>query len=73
MGDRFVSSAGTGKNCALSMRLPNSSPVLGKNLAPMGSEILSSTGACVWKPPNAFSDSSSVLDEFQSANRGKST
>ena len=67
-GGRFLSSAGTGKNCALSMRLPNSSPVLDKNLAPMGPEILSSTGARVWrKLPNAFSDSSSVLDKFQSA------
>ena len=36
----------------------------------MGPEILSSTGARVWrKPPNAFSDSSSVMDKFQSAMR----
>ena len=45
------------------------SPVLDKNPAPMGPEILSSTGAGVWrKAPKAFPDSSSVLDKFQSAN-----
>ena len=49
MGDRFLSSAGTGKNRALSVRLPNPSPVLDKNRAPMGPEILSSTGAGVDK------------------------
>ena len=50
------------------MRLRNPSPVLDKNLAPMGPEILSSTGAQVWKKaPGAFPDSSSVLDKFQSA------
>ena len=53
------------------MRLPDPSPVLEKNRAPMGPEILSSTGAGVWrKAPMAFSDSSSVLDRFQSATRG---
>ena len=68
MGDRFLSSAGTGKNFALSMRVPNPSPVLDKNPAPMGPEILSSTGAGVWEgAPRAFPDSSSVLDKFQSA------
>ena len=68
MGDRFLSSAGTGKNCARPMRLPDPSPVLDKNRAPMGPEILSSTGAGVWrKAPMAFPDSSSVLDKFQSA------
>ena len=50
------------------MRLPDPSPVLDKNLAPMGPEILSSTGAGVWgKAPMAFPDSSSVLDKFLSA------
>ena len=50
------------------MRLPDPSPVLDKNLAPMGPEILSSTGAGVWrKAPMAFPDPSSVLDKFQSA------
>ena len=34
MGDRFLSSAGAGKNCALSMRVPNSGPVLDKNAHP---------------------------------------
>ena len=50
------------------MRLPDPSPVLDKNRAPMSPEILSSTGAGVWrKAPMAFPDSSSVLDKFQSA------
>ena len=66
MGDRFLSSAGTGKNRALSMRLPNPSPILDKNRAPMGPDILSSTRVCR-KAPKAFPDSSSVLDKFQSA------
>ena len=53
------------------MRLPDPSPVLDKNRAPMGPEILSSTGAGVWrKAPMAFPDSSSVLDKFQSAIMG---
>ena len=67
MGDRFLSSAGAGKNCALSIRFPDRSPVLDKNRAPMGPEILSSTGARAWrKAPMAFPDSSSALDKFQS-------
>ena len=50
------------------MRLPDSSPVLDKNRALMGPEILSSTGAGVWRKASmAFPDSSSVLDKFQSA------
>ena len=50
------------------MRVPNCSPVLDKILALIGPEILSSTGAGVWrKAPVAFPDSSSVLDKFQSA------
>ena len=68
MGGRLLSSTGTGKNCALSMRFPDRSPALDKNRAPMGPEILSSTGAGAWrKAPMAFPDSSSVLDKFQSA------
>ena len=68
MGDRFLSSAGAGGKCVFSMRVPNPSPVLDKNCAPMGPEILSSTGAGVWrKAPKAFLDSSSVLDELQPA------
>ena len=67
----FLSSAGAGKNCALSMRLSRPSPVLDKNSAPLGpkgAEMLSSTEAGVWrKAPKAFPDSSSVLDRFQSA------
>ena len=50
------------------MRFPDRSPVLDKNHAPMGPEILSSTGAGAWrKAPMAFPDSSSVLDKFQAA------
>ena len=61
MGDRFLSSAGAGGNCALSMRVPKCSPVLDKNCAPMRPEILSSTGAGVGrKAPKAFPDSSST-------------
>ena len=68
MGNRFLSSAGTGKSCALSTRVPNPSPRLDKNRAPMGPEILSSAGAGIWrKAPKRFPDCSSVLDKFQSA------
>ena len=55
------------------MRLPDPSPVLDKNRAPMGPEIECSTGAGAWrKAPMAFPDSSSVLDIFQSANEDNS-
>ena len=37
MGDRFLSSAGTGRKFALFMRVPDPSPVLDKNPAPHGS------------------------------------
>ena len=58
---------------SLSKRFPDPSPVLDKNRAPMGPEILSSTGAGVCtKAPEAFPDSSSVLDKFQSASLSKS-
>ena len=68
MGDRLLSSAGTGKNCALSIRFPDPSPVLDKNRAPMGPEFLSSTGAGFCrKAPKVFPDSSPVLDKYQSA------
>ena len=70
LGDRFLSSTCTGANCALPMRVPNSSPVLDRNSAPMGPEFLSSTGAGAWrKAPKAFPDSRSVLDKFPSAVR----
>ena len=60
--------AGTGKKCTLSMRVPNPSPVLDKNRAPTGPEMLSSTWAGVWRrAPKAFPDSSSVLEKLQSA------
>ena len=50
------------------MRVPDPSPVLDKNRARMGPEIISSTGAGIWrKAPKAFPDSNSVLDKFQSA------
>ena len=68
LGDRFLSSAGAGGNCALPARVPNCSPVLDKILALIGPEILSSAGRGVWrKAPVAFPDSSSVLDKFLSA------
>ena len=67
LGDQFLSSAGTERNCSSPMRLPDPSPVLDKNRAPMGPEIISSTGAGVCrKATMAFPDSSSVLDKFQS-------
>ena len=72
MGGRFFSSAGAGGNCVRLMRLPDPSPVLYTNRAPMGPEILSSTWAGVWrKAPMAFPDSSSVLDKCQSAIFGR--
>ena len=68
LGDRLLSSAGAGGNCARPMRLPDPSPVLDKNRAPKGPEILSGTGAGVRREaPTAFPYSSSVLDKFQSA------
>ena len=71
MGDRVLSSV-AGGNSARPMRLPDPSPMLDKNRAPMGPEILSSTGAGVWrKAPMAFPDSSSVLDKLQTAKKGK--
>ena len=45
-------------------------PVLDKNFALMGPETLFSTGTGGWRKapgPGAFPDSSSILDEFQSA------
>ena len=50
---------------SLSLRVPDPSPVLDKHPAPMGPEILCSTGAGVWS--KAFPDSSCVLDKSQSA------
>ena len=50
------------------MRAPNSSPVLNKNRAHMSPEIISSTGAGVWRK---FQTPFSVLDKFQSAISGK--
>ena len=38
-----------GRIADLSMRVPNPSPILDKSCAPMGPEILSSTGAGVWR------------------------
>ena len=50
-----------------SMRFPDRSPVLDKNRAPMGPEILSSTGVGAWrKAPMAFPDSNAALDKFRS-------
>ena len=51
----FLSSAGAGRSCALSMTVPNPSPVLDKNSAHLGLEISASTGAGVWrKAPGHF-------------------
>ena len=53
----------------LPIRMPNLSPTLDKNLAPMGPGILSSIGAGVWrKASEAFPGSNTTLDTFQSAN-----
>ena len=53
--------------------VPNCIPVLDKFLAPIGTEILSSAGAGVWREaPVTFPDSSSVLDKLQSAIFGPS-
>ena len=50
------------------IRVPNPSPTLDKNLASMGLGILSSIGVGVWsKAPEAFPDSNTTLDTFQSA------
>ena len=66
MGNQFLSSAGVGKSCVLPIRVPNPSPTLDKNLASMGPGILSSVG--VWKKAReAFPDSNTTLDTFQSA------
>ena len=65
-----MSSAGAGGTCPRPMRLPDPSPAPDKNRAPMGPEILSSTGAGVWrKAPESFGISrlQSVLDKLQSA------
>ena len=49
----------------LSVRVPYPNPVLDKNRAPMGPEMLSNTWAGVWrKAPKAFPDSNSALDKF---------
>ena len=48
------------------MRVPNPSPALDKNRAPMGPEILSSTAAGIRrKAPKGLPDSSSVLDQIK--------
>ena len=44
MGGRLLSSAGAGGSCARPMRLPDPSPVLDKNSAPMAPGILSVLG-----------------------------
>ena len=68
LGNRFLSSAGVGRVVHLPVRMPNPSPTLDKNLAPMGPGILSSIGVEVWrKAPDAFPDSNATLDTCQSA------
>ena len=52
----------------LSIRMPNPSPTLDKNLASMGAGILSSIGVGVWRrAPEEFPGSNTTLDTFQSA------
>ena len=64
--ETILSSACTESTCTLPLRLPDPSPMLDKNRAPMGPGFLSSTGGGVWREaPGAFPDSSSVLDNFQ--------
>ena len=55
---RLLSSAGTGKNCALLVRAPNpTSPAPDKNRAPISPDMLSNTRAGVWrKAAKAFPD-----------------
>ena len=68
--NQILSSVGVGKSCVLPIRVPNPSPTLDKNLASMGTGILSSIGVEVWrKAPEAFPDSNTTLDTFQSARR----
>ena len=68
MRNHFLSSTGVGKSCVLLIRVPNPSPTLDKNLASMGPGILSSVGVGVSeKAPEAFPDSNTTLDTFQSA------
>ena len=51
--------------------VPNLSPILDKNCAPMGPEILSKIGAGVWRNRSgAFPDSNSLLDEYLSVTNG---
>ena len=68
-GNRFLSSTGVGKSCALPIRVPNPSPTLDKNLAFTGPGILSSVGVGVGrKYPEALPDSNTTLDNIQSVN-----
>ena len=48
------------------MQVPNSSPTLDANLASMGPRILSNIGVGVWRKAEAFPDSNTILDTFQS-------
>ena len=58
----------------LPIRMPNPSSTLDKNLVSMGPGILSSIGVGVWrKAPEAFPDSNTTLDTFQSATRTHET
>ena len=59
---------GGGHSRISDIRVPNPSPTLDKNLASMGPGILSSVGVGVWgKAPEAFPDSNTTLDTFESA------
>ena len=68
MGDRFLSSAGAGGNCARPLRLPDPSPVLDKKSCAHGSrKFIQHRGWGLETAHMAFPDSSSALDKFQSA------
>ena len=69
MGNRFFYPVRVlGRVVDLPIRMPNPSPTPDKNLASMGPGILSSVGVGVWrKAPEAFPDSNTTLDTFQSA------
>ena len=65
LGNWVVSNASAGRNCALPLKVPNPSPERDKILHPLGSDILQSTGAGVWrKVPRTFPHSMSALDHF---------
>ena len=69
LGDRFLSSAAAGANCARPVKLPDPAQCWIKIMHPWVLKFYSVLGgAGLWrKAPMAFPVSSSVLDKFQSA------